>query len=260
MKIPLYQVDAFCKETFSGNPAAVCPLENWLDDELLLNIALENNLSETAFFIPEGDDFHIRWFTPGVEVKLCGHATLATAHILYTELGYDRDIIKFNSLSGMLEVKKNENGYTLNFPSDRLQEATLQGELFRNKKTEHLPTFKGDTDYVIVLESEEEVLNAQPNFEAIARSQARGLIITAKGNNSDFVYRFFAPQSGVNEDPATGSAQTTLVPFWAKELGKNVLSSIQLSQRRGYFTSEYLGERVNISGKAITFMSGEITL
>lgn len=260
MKLPIYQVDAFCQEIFSGNPAAVCPLQEWLDDDLLLKIALENNLSETAYFIPEDGGYHIRWFTPGVEVKLCGHATLATSHILYTKLGYSGDKITFNSLSGLLEVRRPDNGYTLDFPSDVLEEASLSNGLFRNRDTAHLRTFKGKTDFVIVFENEEEILNLEPNFETIAQSPARGLIVTAKGENSDFVCRFFGPQSGVNEDPATGSAQTSLVPFWASELSKHTLSSIQLSQRRGYFNSRYLGDRVEITGKAATYMVGEIEI
>lgn len=260
MKLPIYQVDAFCKEIFSGNPAAVCPLDEWLPDALMQNIALENNLAETAFFVPLENHFHIRWFTPGTEVKLCGHATLASAHILYSQLGFGSEKIVFDSLSGLLEVSRRAEGYTLDFPADKTNVSELPSGLFKNKGINYGKVLKGDTDYMLVLENESQINELEPDMEAIRKIKGRGLIVTAPGDTVDFVCRFFAPQSGVDEDPATGSAQTTLTPFWANRLGKNTLASIQLSARKGYFNSELVGERVKISGKAITYMAGEIEI
>ncbi len=258
MNLPIYQVDAFCAEPFSGNPAAVCPMDRWLDDITMQRIAMENNLAETAFFVKNGNDFDLRWFTPAVEVDLCGHATLASAHVLYTYLDYADDKIVFNTRSGRLEVKKKGEHYTMNFPVDTLERTDAVDNVFRDVDTSNCTTYKGKTDYILFFDSEEQVHNLQPDLRNIAELDARGLIATAKGDNVDFVYRFFGPQSGVDEDPATGSAQTSLVPLWAGILNKKHLSSIQLSKRRGFFESELEGDRVNISGRANTFLVGEI--
>lgn len=257
-KLPIYQVDAFCGGAFTGNPAAICPLDNWLDDSTMQKIALENNLAETAFFIKKGEEFDLRWFTPAVEVDLCGHATLATAHVLYTYLNYFDDKITFNTRSGKLTVSKQDDLYTMNFPADTLSKNTSLNKLFKDLNTANCEVSKGKTDYIIFLENEAQVFNLQPDLRTIAELDARGLIATAKGDSVDFVCRFFGPQSGIDEDPATGSAQTSLVPLWAKKLGKTSLNSIQLSKRRGYFQSDLVGDRVNIAGKAITFLIGEI--
>lgn len=258
MNLPIYQVDAFCGEPFSGNPAAICPLDRWLDDATMQNIAMENNLAETAFFVKNGDEYDLRWFTPAVEVDLCGHATLASAHVLYNYLHYAEDKIVFNTRSGRLIVEKKGEHYVMDFPADIIKTAEPVNGIFKDLDTSQCTTYKGKTDYVIFLESEAQVLNLRPDLRAIAELDARGLIATAKGDSVDFVCRFFGPQSGVDEDPATGSAQTSLVPLWAEILNKTSLSSIQLSKRKGYFESELNGARVNISGRANTFLIGEI--
>lgn len=261
MKLKLYQVDAFTDKVFSGNPAAVCPLENWLDDQLLQQIAMENNLAETAFFIKDADGFQIRWFTPTIEVDLCGHATLAAAYVLYSFEGYQRDTINFySSRSGKLTVKREENFLLMDFPSDVYREVALFDGLVEAIGIQPLEVLKGKTDYMLVLKNEDQVLQAVPNLTSIAKLEARGLIITARGEKVDFVSRFFAPQSGVNEDPVTGSAHTTLIPYWAKKLGKNELVATQLSSRRGHIRGKYLGDRVEIIGQAKAYLTGEIRL
>lgn len=258
MNLPIYQVDAFCGEPFSGNPAAICPLDKWLDDVTMQNIAMENNLAETAFFVKNGNEYDLRWFTPAVEVDLCGHATLASAHVLYTYLNYASDKIIFNTRSGKLVVEKKGEHYIMNFPADELHKTETLKDILKDIDTSNCTTYKGKTDYIVFLESEEQVRNLKPDLRVIAELDARGVIATAKGDNADFVCRFFGPQSGIDEDPATGSAQTSLVPLWVEILNKKALSSIQLSKRKGYFESELDGDRVNISGRANTFLIGEI--
>lgn len=261
MKLKSYQVDAFTDKIFSGNPAAVCPLESWLPDSVMQNIALENNLAETAFYVKQGNEYLIRWFTPTVEVDLCGHATLATAHVLYQHEGYSGDEIIFNSpRSGVLKVYRNENLLTLDFPTDTLSKIQWFNEMNAGFNLIPLEGYKGKTDYLLVFENEEQIKNIQPNYPVIATWKVRGVIVTAKGKEVDFVSRFFAPQSGVNEDPVTGSAHTTLTPYWAEKLGKTELSAIQLSNRKGYLTCKYMGDRVHISGQAKTYLIGEIKL
>jgi PhzF family phenazine biosynthesis protein len=258
MKIKLYQIDAFANKLFSGNPAAVCPLEEWLPDDLMQQIAEENNLAETAFFVKEGEDYRIRWFTPTVEVDLCGHATLATAHVLFAYLQHPHDQIRFASRSGVLRVTREQDRLTLDFPADQITRVEPFPELKAAFPEEPQEVYKGKTDYMLVFGSEAQILDLQPDFRAIARIPARGVIVTAKGEEVDFVSRFFGPQSGIDEDPATGSAHTTLTPYWAERLGKNELTAVQLSPRRGYFTCTWQGERVAISGQARTYMIGEI--
>ncbi len=261
MKLKIYQVDAFTDKIFSGNPAAVCPLESWLPDSVMQNIALENNLAETAFYVKQGNEYLIRWFTPTVEVDLCGHATLATAHVLYQHEGYSGDEIIFNSpRSGVLKVYRHENLLTLDFPTDTLSKIQWFNEMNAGFNLIPLEGYKGKTDYLLVFENEEQIKNIQPNYPVIATWKVRGVIVTAKGKEVDFVSRFFAPQSGVNEDPVTGSAHTTLTPYWAEKLGKTELSAIQLSNRKGYLTCKYMGDRVHISGQAKTYLIGEIKL
>jgi PhzF family phenazine biosynthesis protein len=259
MKLKIYQVDAFTDQVFSGNPAAVCPLSAWLPDSLLQNIALENNLSETAFYVKQGNEYLIRWFTPTVEVDLCGHATLATAHVLFNhERHASNEIIFHSNRSGILKVSKNENLLTLDFPTDVFQKIEWPIEMNSAFNFPPKEIYKGKTDYMLVFENEEQIRNIQPNYPVIATWKVRGVIVTARGMHSDFVSRFFGPQSGVNEDPVTGSAHTTLTPFWAEKLGKTKLSAIQLSDRRGYLTCEQLGNRVLISGEGKTYLIGEI--
>lgn len=252
-------VDAFAENIFSGNPAAVCPLEEWLPDDVMQKLAAENNLAETAFIVNESGQYRIRWFTPGAEVALCGHATLASAHIFFSELGHKGLDIAFNSLSGVLQVYKKDNGfYTLDFPLDKPVpfegEATaLLQALGVNSHTVYQTAF----DYMVVLPMQKEVEDACPDFKALAKTGGRGVIITAPGNEVDFVSRFFAPQVGIDEDPVTGSAHTALTPYWAERLGKTYLSARQLSKRGGYLECELKNSRVLITGNAVTYMRGE---
>lgn len=259
MKQKIYQVDAFADKVFSGNPAAVCPLAQWLNDDLLQKIAMENNLAETAFYTRNGNQYEIRWFTPTVEVDLCGHATLAAAFVLFFCEGHTENIINFYSpRSGALVVTKNGDFLTLNFPTDILDSIALTEEINSCFDQKARIAFKGKTDIMLVFETEEQILNAIPDLRKIALISARGIIITAKGNEVDFVSRFFAPQSGINEDPVTGSAHTSLTPYWAKQLNKNDLNAIQLSERKGYLKCKYLKERVEISGAGKLYLIGEI--
>lgn len=259
MKIPIYQVDAFANQRFKGNPAAVCPLDSWLPDTVMQNIAQENNLAETAFIVPNGNEIEIRWLTPTVEVDLCGHATLASAYVLFQELSYAKDQINFLSpRSGPLTVSKNGSILSLNFPVDTLSELTLKPEFSIGLSQSPRAVFKGKSDYLFVYDSEVEIANLQPDFEALKIHQVRGIIVTAPGQTTDFVSRFFGPACGVNEDPVTGSAHTTLTPYWAGVLGKNELMARQLSQRTGDLTCKLLGDRVEIAGEAVLYLRGEI--
>lgn len=259
MQIPIYQVDAFSSNVFGGNPAAVCPLESWLTDDLMQKIALENNLAETAFFVQETDTrFHIRWFTPTVEVDLCGHATLATAHVLFTELGYGHEVIEFFSRSGILTVQKQGDLLELNFPADEIKEVEPLPALNECLGVNILHTYRGKSDYMVVLENETLVLELRPDFRQMATIEARGIIATAKGSKVDFVSRFFGPQSGIDEDPVTGSAHTTLTPYWAEQLGKTELSAWQISPRKGELWCKLEGDRVKIAGKAVLYLKGQI--
>lgn len=260
MKLQIYQADAFAANLFKGNPAAVVPLTEWLADETMQQIAAENNLSETAFFIPEGDHFHIRWFTPKAEVKLCGHATLATAHILFNELNFAGEQMAFNSQSGILTVKKVGDKLQLDFPADFAREAQAVPAFAEAFGVHPLATFKGKTDYLLLFDSEETIRNFQPDISLLLTTDARGIMITAKGTEVDFVSRFFAPAVGVNEDPVTGSAHTTLIPFWSKRLNKTDLTALQLSARGGQLWCTLSGDRVLIAGKAVTYLRGEIEI
>ncbi len=265
MTLKIYQADAFSSHVFGGNPAAVVPLDNWLSDAKMQNIAAENNLAETAFIVPTGgdSDYQIRWFTPSIEVRLCGHATLATAHILFEHLGFDKSAIRFDSLSGILSVKKQtENTYTLDFPTDILRGYDIQSNeagVIRNiLKINPLAVFRGRDDFMAVLPSEKDVASLKPNFSGLKELDARGLIATAKGAEIDFVSRCFYPEAGVEEDPVTGSAHTTLTPYWAEQLGKVHLSARQISPRGGELTCLLRGGRVDITGAAVTYMIGDI--
>jgi len=261
MKLQLYQVDAFTSTIFGGNPAAVCPLEEWLTDAQMQNIAMENNLAETAFFIKQKNGFEIRWFTPAVEVDLCGHATLATAHVLFNHLNYpEKQIVFFSPRSGELRVTKNDDLLTLDFPADHFEKTEMPLFVAACFQIEPLEAYKGKTDLMFVFNSETDIKNIQPDFSLINTLGGRGVIVTAKGNQVDFVSRFFAPQSGINEDPVTGSAHTTLTPYWYKRLGKDLLTAIQLSPRKGHLQCRFMGERVQISGNAVTYLKGEIDI
>ena len=260
MKLQIFQVDAFASNLFKGNPAAVVPLTEWLPDEVLQQIASENNQSETALFIPEGDHFYIRWFTPKAEVRLCGHATLATAHILFNELNFEGEQIEFNSKSGILTVKKVRDKLQLNFPADFALAVEPIPIFTIAFGIQPLATFKGRTDYLLLFDSEETIQNIKPNIQLLLESDARGIMVTAKGNDVDFVSRFFAPAVGVNEDPVTGSAHTTLIPFWSKRLKKAEMTALQLSARGGQLWCTLSGDRVLIAGKAVTYLRGAIEI
>lgn len=261
MKLKIYQVDAFADKVFTGNPAAICPLLEWLPADLMQHIAMENNLAETAFYVKKGEQFEIRWFTPTVEVDLCGHATLAAAYVLFQIENYPANEIKFYShRSGELTVTRNGDMLTLNFPADVFEEVEVTDALVQGFNVRPQQAYKGKTDYLFVYSSEEEIKQLNPDFNTIVKLPARGIIVTAKGNKVDFVSRFFGPQSGINEDPVTGSAHTTLTPYWAQKLGKSELTAIQLSPRTGYLECTHLGERVAISGKACLYLTGEVFL
>ncbi len=267
MKLRMYQVDAFTDRLFSGNPAAVCPLdaalpggERWLPERVMQQIAAENNLAETAFYIPSGSGLAIRWFTPACEVDLCGHATLASAYVVFN---YDRhagDTIEFASNSGLLRVKREGDLLVLDFPADTVHPCSTTETLIEAIGREPAECHKGKTDYLLVFETEEQVASLAPDFGDLAMVPARGIIVTAPGKEVDFVSRFFAPQVGVNEDPVTGSAHTTLAPYWARRLGKAALSARQLSRRGGSLHCRLAGDRVEIAGRAVPYLEGEITI
>ena len=260
MKLPIFQADAFASSLYKGNPAAVVPLSEWLPNRTMQQIASENNLSETAFYIKEENHFYIRWFTPKAEVNLCGHATLATAHILFNELNFQGDLLLFNSKSGMLTVRKSQDKLQLDFPADFVQPIELESVFNDALGIAPIAAFKGRTDYLLLFESEEMIQNIKPNFQLLKQTDARGVIATAAGKEVDFVSRFFAPQVGVDEDPVTGSAHTSLVPFWAERLHKTELTALQLSERGGQLWCALAGDRVLIVGKAVTYLRGEIEI
>ena len=262
MKLKLYQVDAFTDKVFSGNPAAVCPLDSWLEDDLLQKIAMENNLAETAFYVRNGDAYEIRWFTPTIEVDLCGHATLASAFVLFNYQGYSGKRVEFKSRRrGVLSVEREADLLKLNFPTDVFNKVDLSSELKACIDTKNpVEAFKGKTDFMLVFEREGDIRNLQPVLDQIAALPARGLIVTAPGDSVDFVSRFFGPQSGINEDPVTGSAHTTLIPYWSKRLGKTELTAMQLSQRVGHLKCKFMNDRVEISGNGKIYLVGEIFL
>ncbi len=261
MKQTIYQIDAFTDQIFSGNPAAVCPLEHgWLDDSLMQSIATENNLSETAFFLRASDTFHIRWFSPVSEVDLCGHATLASAHVLFEHMDYQDETVSFSSRSGPLTVKRRGDRLAMNLPTDKPHQVELSDELIRCIDRKPLEAMRGKTDIMLVMESDQAVLEACPSVEAIRNIDARGVMVTAQGESSDFVSRFFAPRHGINEDPVTGSAHTTLVPYWSQKLGKPSLIAQQISKRGGTLWCRDLGERVEIAGQSRTYLIGDMYL
>jgi PhzF family phenazine biosynthesis protein len=260
MNLSIYQADAFAEELFRGNPAAVIPLKEWLPKSLMQKIALENNLSETAFFIPGEGCFHLRWFTPTTEVSLCGHATLATAHVLFNHLGFNQDIIEFRTLSGILSVTREGDLLYLNFPFSPLSTFPTPQGLTKGLGLRPLEVHAGGGYLMAVYKNESEIKNIVPDFPVLSALPYKGIVVTAAGVNADFVLRFFAPAMGINEDPATGSAHTLLIPYWAKQLGKTTLLSHQISFRGGVLYCELLEDRVRIGGKAVTFMQGTLYL
>jgi len=257
MRLPLYQVDAFSKRRFAGNPAAVCPLPKWLPDHTLQQIAAENNLAETAYFVAEPDGYRLRWFTPAVEVDLCGHATLAAAHVLMDCLGFGGEQVTFHSRSGPLTVARSGELYTLDFPSRPGAERPVDPSLALALGAMPQAVYAA-RDTMCVFETAAQVLDLTPNMEALAALEPFAFIATAPGENCDFVSRFFAPKQGINEDPVTGSAHCTLTPYWAARLGKVSLFARQISARGGELWCEDHGDRVRISGHGALYLTGFI--
>lgn len=262
MQLPLYQLDAFTDKVFGGNPAAVVPLATWLPDETMQAIAAENNLAETAFYVSTETGFHIRWFTPTIEVDLCGHATLATAFVLFFIENVEAEEVSFDSRSGVLKVRKEGDWLVLDFPADTLHKQLVSPPALLEAlgSTTPVEILRGKTDFMAVLESEEQVRSLQPDVIVLSTLPVRGVIITAPGNSVDFVSRFFAPQSGIAEDPVTGSAHTTLAPYWAQKLEKTELSALQVSARGGVLKIKFLGDRVEIAGQVRLYLKGMIEI
>jgi len=257
MRIPLYQIDAFASRVFAGNPAAVCPLDTWLDEALLQSIAEENNLSETAFFVPEGEGYGLRWFTPVTEVDLCGHATLATAFVLFEYLRPELQSVTFSSRSGPLTVTRAGDLLALDFPALPLSASRPVDDAAAALGVRPLEVRSG-MDHFVLLENEAQVRALQPDLERVKRLGGRGVIVTARGEEADFVSRFFAPACGIPEDPVTGSAHCALTPYWAERLGRSELRALQLSARGGELFCAAMGERVRIAGRAVRYLEGTI--
>lgn len=260
MKLSIYQVDAFTDHLFAGNPAAVVPVgDEWPADDILQKIAIENNLAETAFFQAQGDQFELRWFTPEFEIDLCGHATLASAHVLYKHLNYSKDEIHFDTMSGELVVKKQGHLLQLDFPSRMPDKSELTEEIKTAFNIYPKEVYRS-RDYMLVFESEADVRALRPKASLLDPSKYNrgGIICTAKGDGVDFVSRFFLPGASVFEDPVTGSAHCSMIPYWAKQLGKKEMVAYQLSERKGYLNCTDKGDRVLIAGNAVTYLVGGI--
>lgn len=257
MKLRQYQVDAFASRAFEGNPAAVCPLASWLDDRLMQAIAEENNLSETAFFVPAGECFALRWFTPVAEVDLCGHATLATAHVIFEHLAYARPQITFVTRSGDLHVRRHGGLLEMDFPVIPARPCARPEGIVAGLGREPLEVLAAD-DYLMLFASEAELRAITPNPTWLSQLDLRGVIVSAPGAEVDFVSRFFAPKYGIPEDPVTGSAHCVLTPYWAGRLGKTTLTARQVSKRGGNLGCTLQGERVLLAGSAVTVMEGEL--
>jgi PhzF family phenazine biosynthesis protein len=257
MKLPLYQVDAFASRRFEGNPAAIVPLEAWLPDATMQAVAAENNLAETAFFVAHGEDYAIRWFTPAVEVPLCGHATLASAWVVLNRLEPGRDAVTFHSKSGALKVTRDGERLALDFPAMAVEPSDGNPGLVAALGAKPKALYSG-FQWLAEYETEEQVRALKPEFTAQALLDIHAVIATAPGKDCDFVSRFFAPQAGINEDPVTGSAHCRLVPFWARKLGKTQLVARQLSPRGGQLWCELRGERVIMAGHVMPYLEGTI--
>jgi len=259
MKLPLFQLDAFAGRVFGGNPAAVCPLQDWLDADLLQAIAAENNLSETAFFVRGPAGIELRWFTPGTEVDLCGHATLATAALILDRLGPERDAVAFETRSGRLLVERDGEGFAMDFPADPPAPVEPCAGLVAALGAEPEEVLAG-RDYLVRLSDAGRVRRLAPDLAALCRIDRRGVIVTAPGEQHDFVSRFFAPGAGVPEDPVTGSAHCALTPYWSRRLGKRELRAFQVSARGGEVLCTDLGERVRLWGRCVFYLEGQITI
>ena len=259
MELNLYQIDSFTDTPFEGNPAAVIPLKTWLPDNIMQSIAEENNLSETAFFVPNNKGFHIRWFTPKTEVDLCGHATLAAAYVLFNIQGYNKERIEFESKSGTLTVLQKDNWLVMDLPAQPPIPCDVPDEIVKAFDKVPIECLRSE-DYIAVFETESDILSIKPDIDYLKKLDLRGVIITAKSRQYDFVSRFFAPKYGIDEDPVTGSAHTQLIPYWARKLGKITMQAKQVSSRGGEIFCELHNDRVLISGKAVKFLEGKIQL
>jgi PhzF family phenazine biosynthesis protein len=260
MELDIYQVDAFADGVFSGNPAGVVPLYEWLSDELMQSIATENNLPETAFFVKKGEYYELRWFTVESEVDLCGHATLASAHVLYTHLDYNDPVVVFETRSGRLLVDRDKGLYSMNFPAWDVREIQVTERVTKALGEKPAELYMGERDMMAVFENEEQIRSLTPDYRLVSQLDGMCMICTALGLDYDFVSRTFVPEEGIPEDPVTGSAHCTLVPFWADRLGKTAFHAYQASKRGGVLDCQYLGDRVKIAGKAVTYMKGQILL
>ena len=258
MKLKYFKVDSFTNELFKGNPACVVPLSEWLDDEILLKIAQENAVSETAFFIKKEDVFHLRWFTPEIEIDLCGHATLATAHVIKNCLNYNQNIILFKTKSGVLKVNIDNDIYFMDFPSRAAAPSHLPEEIKKSLNIQPAEVYKS-RDYLLIYNNQVDIENItidRAYFDQINLGFG-GVIVSSIGNSTDFVSRFFTPRASILEDPVTGSAHCTLIPYWSSKLKKDKLEAIQLSERGGQVKCQNLNDRVIIGGQAILFSFGE---
>ncbi|HQZ49972.1 MAG: PhzF family phenazine biosynthesis protein [Chitinophagaceae bacterium] len=260
MKLTIYQIDSFADKLFAGNPAAVIPLDKWIDDSLMQQLAMENNLAETAFFVPKGNDFEIRWFTPALEINLCGHATLASAFVLFNFLEYKSNTVTFHSKSGPLVVTRNGDLLNMDFPSWKPELITeYPSELLASLGNPEITGVYSNREYLVELMNEQEVRRCTPDF-SLMKKVDKMVIITAPGKEVDFVSRFFAPTAGIDEDPVTGSAHSQLIPFWSNKLGKDIMQAKQLSKRGGDIYCEQKGERVIMGGQCVFYMKGEIEI
>jgi PhzF family phenazine biosynthesis protein len=259
MKIPYYQIDAFTNSVFSGNPAGVCLLAEWLNNSVLQSIAAENNLSETAFLVKNEKGYELRWFTPEIEVDLCGHATLASAFVILNCLDNSSDAVRFDSKSGTLKVTRQDDLLAMDFPSRKAKLCPTPKELASGLGIEPKEVFRS-RDYLAVFDSEDQIKSLQPDMYELSKLDSLGIIVSAAGSESDFVSRFFAPKVGIPEDPVTGSAHSTLIPYWAERLGKSELCAFQLSKRGGELFCKHRGDRVIIAGRAVIYLKGTITI
>ena len=259
MNLQIFQIDAFTDKVFAGNPAAVCPLKEWLPDDQMQNIALENNLAETAFFVAQGDSYALRWFTPAAEVDLCGHATLATAYLLFNRLAPEKSQVDFDTRSGRLSVTRESDLLVMDFPAmppQRMDTPPTFAGALGGAPTE----FWTQDDFLVVYETEAEIRDLKPDMAGLMDIGGRGVIVTAPGTDCDFVSRFFAPAIGIPEDPVTGSAHCISVPYWSERLGKSDLTARQVSARGGVVFCQNQGQRIRIAGRAALYMVGEIYL
>lgn len=259
MKIPIYQIDAFASKVFAGNPAAVCPLEDWLEEEVMQSIAAENNLAETAFFVKEGQGYGLRWFTPLAEIDLCGHATLASAFVVFSHLEPKAEKVEFETKSGRLTVRQEGGLLSMDFPSRDPEPCPTPDVLIEALGLRPQEVLRS-RDLMAVLADEEQVRSLAPKMNLLMEIDGLGLIVTAPGETVDFVSRFFAPKVGVPEDPVTGSAHSTLIPYWSRRLEKSELTALQISPRGGELFCRDEGERVIIAGKAVPYLAGTISL